>query len=550
MQKTMNYIIRKIALLLFATMLIANLEAQDLQKDVTVVKSYQPILQDAAKISQMPVFNDTLLVSPTFEYSISPIRLNAPFKPRPVNAAKIVPEPIKNLYSSYLKLGFGYPVTPLAELNVANMRSKANTYGVYLKHYSANGSVTLPDKIEVKAPFSENIINVYGKHIFKESELSGNIGYSNNKLNYYGYDSAMKIANKDSIDNQLFQKFSLNTRLESLNIDSTKLYYILNADYNYLKDNFSKSENNLNLSTLIGKRIGEFYLGGNVALNHYNPQGFKDTANNTLFCFRPRIGKAKGDWRFDFGFDGLINNSNFYSFIYASLDFAIVPSVLRAYIGYDGNVIQNTMASVSSQNPYIYFDFIPKNSILQNHIYGGLKGSFSENMNFVTNFSYSKIDDYLFFVNDTVTPLHNKFQAIYDNIERLQLNAGVDIQANENLKIGLKGEYSWYTVTHIAQPWHLPNLNASASVKYNLRDKIVISSDLCFVGKRFAKAPIQNNEIELSSFFDVNLGVEYRYTKVLSFFLQIKNITASKYDWWNQYPAYRFQMMGGLTYAL
>ena len=545
-----NNIIRHNILLATCIMFVSNMMAQDLQKDVTVVKSYQPTIQDAPKINQMPVFKDTSSVAPTFEYSIIPQRLNIPFLPRPVNAAKVVPEPLKNLYSSFVKLGFGYPITPLAEINVSNLRSRENNYGIYLKHYSANGSVTMTDKNEVKAPFSENTINAYGKHIYKESELSGNIGYSNNSVNYYGYNVALGIPNKDSIKDQLFQRFAMNTRLESLNTDSAKLYYLHQAGFNYIKDSYEKSENNLNLQTYVGKKTGEFYFGGTALLNYYSAMGFRDTASNTVFAIKPRFGKAKGDWRFDIGIDGHITSSGFYSFPYVWFEFAIVPTVLRAYMGYDGEVLQNTMASVTNQNPYVYLDSVPKNTILNNHIYGGLKGSFSENVNFIANVSYSKFNDYLMFVNDSVTLLRNQFQTVLGNVEKLQLTAGFDIMANEKLKIEIKSEYNWYTVSHVAQAWHLPGFIGTASVKYNLRDKIMVSGDICFMGKRYAKAPITNKEIELSSFIDVNMGVEYRYTKVLSFFTQIRNMTASNYVWWNQYPAYRFQMMVGLTYAL
>ena len=308
----MNQFFRRNILIIASLALLSNLVAQDLQKDVTVVKSYQPTMQDATKISQMPAFKDTTYVSPTFDYRITPVRLNIPFQPRPVNAAKMVADPLKILYGSYLKLGFGYPLTPLAELNVANMRSKENAYGVFLKHYSANGSVTLADKREVKAPFSENIINAYGKHLFKESELSGNIGYSTNKVNYYGYDTALKTINKDTIKDQLFQRFAIHSRLESLNTDSAELYYTLDGGYNYLKDSYGKYENNLYAQASIGKRIGEFYMGGSMLINNYAAYGFKDTVNNALFCFRPRIGKAKGDWRVDVGIDGQATKSGFY----------------------------------------------------------------------------------------------------------------------------------------------------------------------------------------------------------------------------------------------
>ena len=47
--------------------------------------------------------------------------------------------------------------------------------------------------------------------------------------------------------------------------------------------------------------------------------------------------------------------------------------------------------------------------------------------------------------------------------------------------------------------------------------------------------------------FDLNAGLEFRITKNLMLWAQFNNITNSKYQRWNQYYNYGFNMLGGVT---
>jgi hypothetical protein len=73
------------------------------------------------------------------------------------------------------------------------------------------------------------------------------------------------------------------------------------------------------------------------------------------------------------------------------------------------------------------------------------------------------------------------------------------------------------------------------------------------LGERYAKIYNQTRNGSyktIPSVLDFNFGAEYRYTKILSFWLHLNNFTASKYYIWNQYPAQRFNMMVGMSYSL
>jgi hypothetical protein len=74
----------------------------------------------------------------------------------------MVKMPLERLYKSQLTLGFGNYLTPLAELNINQLRSRNGTFGVHLKHHSMNGKVKLENDLKAPAGFNENQFDLYG----------------------------------------------------------------------------------------------------------------------------------------------------------------------------------------------------------------------------------------------------------------------------------------------------------------------------------------------------------------------------------------------------
>jgi outer membrane receptor protein involved in Fe transport len=102
----------------------------------------------------------------------------------------------------------------------------------------------------------------------------------------------------------------------------------------------------------------------------------------------------------------------------------------------------------------------------------------------------------------------------------------------------------------LPKPWQKDIFNIALSGTYNLKDKIIAGAELFYVGKRYAQPLSGTGIIDLNAVVDLNLSVEYRYTKMLSAFVHLNNITANTYYRWNQYPSQRFNFMIGISYAL
>ena len=60
---------------------------------------------------------------------------------------------------------------------------------------------------------------------------------------------------------------------------------------------------------------------------------------------------------------------------------------------------------------------------------------------------------------------------------------------------------------------------------------------------------VENNQMakSLGLIADINLGLEYRYNKRISAFIQMNNIASQRYNRWYNHPVQIFQFMGGIT---
>jgi outer membrane receptor for ferrienterochelin and colicin len=104
----------------------------------------------------------------------------------------------------------------------------------------------------------------------------------------------------------------------------------------------------------------------------------------------------------------------------------------------------------------------------------------------------------------------------------------------------------------------MPNWDANLMLKYNLRDKIIAGVGINALGKRNLLVtkvhmnPFLNESYitELPAAMLLNISAEYRYTKILSFWAKLSNISFSKYYEWAYFPTQRFMFLVGFTYSL
>jgi len=539
-----------------------GLNAQELKNNVTIVTPYEPTITDARKINLMPEIKDSNSFQPRFDYAIENNRLNTAFEPREIKAAKMTGEPLNKLQKGFVKLGIGNYTSPLAQVYFNNLRSKQTNYGFFINHHSTNGKIKLNDNNKVFAGYAANEAGIFGNRLWKNHSFSGNTGIEHKRVNYYGYntDSFPGLKqNEDSIKQNYIAPYA-RFDIRSNQTDSNKLRYHFNGGYEYFSDLYKwdslhNYEHAIQLKAHFSQKVKELDIHLKTGFEHYEKGKSIDSFSNTIFFLHPYVGKSTADWKFNIGFNFVSDfyNSNSKPHFYPDINFSFkaVENVMTLYVGLNGFLETNQYGKIARENPFIKsnLNVLPSNHKL--NLYGGIRGNLFSTADFNLSAQYSTIENQYFFVNDTIQPLQNQFITLYDDIDLIRLNGEISYQLNNTFNFFYKIVYSEYSLIKLSKPWHLPALTMTGTAKYNLRNKILVGLDIYYIGKRYAFNNLSiNKEMELKPITDINLSMEYRYTKILSFFLQFNNMAAMKYETWYRYPTQRFHILGGFTYSL
>ena len=346
-------------------------------------------------------------------------------------------------------------------------------------------------------------------------------------------------------------------QIYSSHTDSTHLNYSSEVGFNHLSDKFDMQESLLSLSVKMDKFNNQERFGGELYINHYIKNATLDSANNTIIRLSPWINLYGKQWRAQVGTNLIIDanasgkQSSFYPM--ALLSYDIISHYLIPYVEINGYLDENSYSKITRENPWL----IPGKKVFNTShkfiLTGGIKGNLSTRVSYNVLTRYSLVDSMYFFTNSNIAasnPLFNRFTVESDNVEITNILGELTIAPTSKINIFLRAQYDSYKMNKLAKPWHKPDFTGMASIRYNLRDKIIVSLDVFSTGKRYVKTSSSTEPVKtLEGISDINLGIEYRYNKKLSAFLNLNNLTSSKYDLWYLYPMYRFNFKTGLTYS-
>lgn len=528
-------------------------------ENVTVVGSYQPTISDAFKLNSQPEFTDTVLNIPKLTYKTLTRKYPSFYIAEPIKPAKVGETSLAKLYRFLVKAGFGNYTMPFGEFHAMSTYSRNFSVGGYLKHQSYSGKLigwAYPGN-------SENIAKFYGKKLFKHHQLDGNIAYKRNVYHYYGFkpdEFPIQPLERD-LYKQRFNLVSASFNFSTMNPpDSKKLYYGFGLKYYYLNDYFKTAENNIDFHFDIHKDLKLFkftssqLLGISARVNYFFGQDTNLTYNAGIVTLNPYIKTSFKGFLFNIGLDvsaeiDSVSRLHFYPL--ADVQLNVVKNILIVFAGIKGNLEENSYFSLSNENPFIISktQLYPSSTVY--NIYGGIKSNISRTLNFSASASYANIKDMPLFVNDTLVVFRNKFQVIYDNAKLLKVSGEFTFQKDEKYKLILGGNFYNYKMKNELKAWHKPIFDAYIDFVYNIQNKFIISSSIIGRSNTFAKTYDAGQVVKktLKGYADINLGFEYRYSKILSAFIKINNLTSIKYYKWNNYPSYGFNMMAGVTYA-
>lgn len=460
-----------------------------------------------------------------------------------------------------------------------------------------------------QAPFSYTDISLFGKLITRKNlQLSAELGYQNDFNRYYGFsdstlDAVMGLV-RDSVDrssyNAAYNIASASFGVKTLNTDVHALGYEANLGVTDLFASYSQNELNLNVDgnihygfTLAQKYSGVAYLHltYNGFFNNYNPlalpfgadsayaAGLLERSDSTGRCALADRGSHhlyKANPYLDFVFSGFqvhagavvaldaYNSGKGKVHLYpdASITRSFFGNLLTATLLAQGNIDANSWNRIRQTNPYVapgsqvraasHYDFAAK-----------LRCSPSKKIDFALYGVYSSVDDDLSFELSERYRLQNVFDPVYDSLTCIRLGGNFAFVNDEMLRLEAKGNYYIYRNKRtelrggkrMELPlYYRPDFDAGVAATVNYYDKFIGRLEVQLMGRvpyvTTSAADGSDSTSSLPLRYGVDLELEYRHNKALSFFLKVDNLLFQRYFYWQNYPSYRGLFLVGLTYTI
>jgi hypothetical protein len=521
---------------------------------IDVIKNFKPVLSDAIKIPVNPNPEIPAYVKPVFTYRVpSQTHIVEPtiYTIKPLSLGTML---LPKLKGNYVKAGFGNYFMPMGEVYLNTVRNKDYQAGVFVKHLSGNGDQNYNN-------FSQNTIHGYVNKFSSKGTLGTEWYYHRNVVNLYGSPNDKLSLPADP--KLAYHLIDGKTNFQNHAKDSKDLSYKIEANYYHFNRENAFNENDFQAKARIAQLNANipFELQTSFRLNNNKLTQLDGSTNNyqrLFFDLNPQLFMIGADYYLQGGFNSTISSDSaggkFHFFPKAEGGYAIVPKKLIVYAGLTGGLAPNTFRNIIGLNPFIT-ELPLRNTIHKIEIYGGVKGEIGPQTSFYLNSSSTSIENLVTFT----TLAKNAAQVLlFDegNAKRTSLALGIQHQMGDKLRLGMHTQFHSYATSKISKAFSLPQLESKINLGYNIGEKFLINIDLFYWGERsgaiLTENPDQTRNIvtqKLDPFVDLNLSIDYRYSKNLSAFIHCNNIANGRYNRFINYPVYGINIIGGFTFT-
>lgn len=534
---------KKITVLLTILFIGLGLRAQVVDTAQLLIK-YVPKLTNSNKINQQAVLKDTVVSEKVeFNYVIAPNKPVLEFTPGDMQVGKLNPEVKERYYRNYIKLGFGYPITPLAELSMHNCQNPKYSYGLNFHHFSSwADQIGKAQKKYAYAPTSDTRVHLFFNRIFKNHTLYSSIDYNHEVANLYGYstdwvrpelyvnpDQYYSKDYYDSIKNNFNHVRAEVGFRSNYTAEENHLKEDVRVNYDFLRTYWKNMEHGIGLHGMLAydakflKISGYQHYQVDLGLDYFNniwtdsiPMGTdgslmkRRTTNSFKFEIKPTMRFTIREYHLMVGVGvPLLNQYNkTYCPVYpvAELQMGLIRGILNLYVGVDGKSEYTALKDMLYENPYLKpnIDTL-RFTKCQISIYGGVKGKITQKLNYHVAARYSYRRDLPFYMLDTASLLKNQFDVVYAKKgTELDVTANLSWEAINHLYLTLNARYhdfyflegyDWFGSDIITggKPLYIPRWEIGFEGKYIFKNRFIFTANANVGFDRWALVPTFKN---------------------------------------------------------
>lgn len=571
--------------------------AQDpLERNVTIEKKFEPIIEDAGKISGIPdVFQvDNKKAKVDYSEIYQPLPLE---KQIVTLAAQDIDHQleIEQSKEAFIRLGAGNYWNTLGEIALPVINKEKDRLDLRLNHLATFG----------KKQHAFSRANLTFNHYFSDYDLYADVGVSHRYFNYYGNNfysttgdsifnlndyvstfppgaltnyteqnlteisrSAQTVNLSDlnnSPQNDMLWRYHAQLGFRALpTAFGTKHHGELNYEFfdavNGLRETIAQANYGFD------RELGNHRLGLDISFTNIfyhesdtNKINFWDYY--AVLAFNPYYLITGNDWYLRAGFKtdfSLVHGRAFNPMPDVQAEWHAIPKWLSLYGGVGGSFDLATLNQTYIENPYIFHDLRVKDVYTPVNPYFGFKLKPLHNllMDAYVDYRYS-IDEH-FFVNKAyetsdILPVNlsdythlytNRFNVLYSNASVFKTGMRIYYNYKDIVNLQLKGAYNAWEVADEDRAWMKPTVEADFRTDVRINSKLTTTAMVFYEDGRYAK--LGDKPYKMKAKIDVNLGATYAFNKSFSAFAKLNNLLNSKYQ---QYFGYEVQginfMLGG-----
>jgi len=547
MRLNTNYMMKAIVCL---TMIGAGIsftaKAQDTtkKKSIIITSTFKPALKNTAKLN----FNaDAPLIDtsrPVLQYNLPVHFLSLTYQPAGLNPLAISADTVKTWNNdNYIKVGAENVDLPYVQAGLSFGDRKHAFYNIFAEGYSSKGKLPFQENSLLAAAISGTI------KAPNNLEWDGALGFRGENYYLYGFQPTTLQFAKSQLQQQFFT-FDGRIGLRNTIPTSYGLTYNPNVKITAFGENSTPraSEADLVVNVPVEKTIDEHFaidLGFTADLTNYT-NGKETTINNNLYLVSPAVVYHNDNLFMHLEMTPSWDQGNFHLLPNFRANYTTDDKRFTLFASLDGYYNKGNFQRWAGINPWLWEPTSLYNTRVV-EFFGGIKGSLSPHLSYLGKAGFSQSHNMPLFLNDSLDG--KNFQVTYEErLDAFSIHGELSYLQGEDLNITAGLTLTNYKTLTQYKAWGILPLEFTATVRLQVIKDLWLKADLwAFEGAywRYLDKAVSSGP----GGFDVSAGVEFKIARQLNLWLQMNNLFNDKYQRWNQYSVYGFNILGGVIFT-
>jgi len=514
------------------------------KKSIIITSTFKPALKNTAKLNfnAEPPIADT--GRPVLQYNLPVQFLSLTYQPAGLNPLAISMDSIKTWNNdNYIKVGAGNVDLPYVQAGLSFGDRKNSFYNIFAEGYSAKGKLPFQENSHLAAGISGTLKAPHNL------EWDAALGFRGDGYYLYGFQPDTLSFAKSQLQQQFF---TFDGRIGLRNTVPTPygLTYSPNVKITAFGENSNPraSEADLVVNVPVEKTINEHFaidLGVTADLTHYTP-GSGSTVENNLFLVSPAVVYHNENLFMHLEMTPSWDQGAFHLLPNFRANYTTDDKAFTLFASLDGYYNKGTFQRWAGINPWLWEPTSLYNTRVV-EFFGGIKGSLSSHISYLAKAGFSQSYNMPLFLNDSLDG--KNFQVVNEQrLDAFSVHGEMSYLEGENLNITAGLTLTNYKTTTQYKAWGMLPLEFTTTFRWQLIKDLWLKADLwAFEGAywRYLDKEVTSG----GGGFDVSAGLEFKIARQLNLWLQMNNLLNDKYQRWNQYSVYGFNILGGVIFT-